>query len=191
MTAKRPPARKRLLETADQLFYAEGVHIVGIDRIIEEAGVAKGSLFYNFSGKDDLVAAYLAARDESHRSRIARHVQGCESATEKLLAIFEALQEVVGSPYYNGCPFANANAEAAPDGVEEQALRTYRGWLGGMFHELAAEAGFADPAAVADRLCLLYDGAIATSQLDKRPDAVRIAKELAATVLDASPRDAS
>ena len=76
MTTKRSSARERLLNAADRLFYSEGVHTVGIDRIIDEAGVAKGSLFYNFSGKDDLVAAYLAGRDERRRARMARHMEG-------------------------------------------------------------------------------------------------------------------
>ncbi|WP_030980732.1 TetR/AcrR family transcriptional regulator [Streptomyces sp. NRRL S-1824] len=189
MTTKRTSARQRLLDTADRLFYAEGVHTVGIDRIIEEAGVAKGSLFYNFSGKDGLVAAYLAARDENRRERVARYLEGLDAPVERLLAVFDALQEAVSSPGYNGCPFANANAEAAPDSVEAEALRTFRGWLADMLLALTKEAGFADPAGVADRLRLLYDGAVANSQLDAHPDAVRLAKELAAMLLQASPRD--
>ncbi|MEU1200026.1 TetR/AcrR family transcriptional regulator [Streptomyces sp. NPDC005813] len=189
MTAKRTPARQRLLETADRLFYTEGVHTVGIDRVIEEAGVAKGSLFYNFSNKDGLVAAYLAGRDESRRKRVARHLEGLDDPVGKILAVFDALQEVVSAPGYNGCPFANANAEAAPGSVEAQALRTFRGWLADMFLALAEEAGFVDPADTADRLRLLYDGAVANAQLDAHPGAVGLAKELASMVLQASPRN--
>src|SRR4051812_7181715 len=116
MAAKAPTARQRLLDAADRLFYAEGVHTVGIDRLIEEAGVAKGSLFYNFSGKDDLVAAYLAGRDQRRRARIAQHQDGVDDPADRLLAIFDALHEAATAPGYNGCPFANANAEAGPDG---------------------------------------------------------------------------
>ena len=76
MTARARSARTKLLDAADRLFYAEGVHTVGIDRIIEEAGVANGSLFYNFSGKDDLVAAYLAVGYHSRRPRITREHEG-------------------------------------------------------------------------------------------------------------------
>jgi AcrR family transcriptional regulator len=181
----RVPARERLLDAADRLFYAEGVHTVGIDRLIEEAGVAKGSLFYNFSGKDDLVAAYLGGRDQRRRERIARHQEGLDDPVAKLLAVFDALQEAVASPGYNGCPFANANAEALPGSVEAEALRTFRGWLADLFLGLCTEAGYADPQDVAARLQLLYDGAVANSQLDRHPDAVRLAKELASSVLDA------
>ncbi|MGY0390641.1 TetR/AcrR family transcriptional regulator [Nocardioides sp. WG-D5] len=188
MTTKRPSARERLLDAADRLFYAEGVHTVGIDRIIDEAGVAKGSLFYNFSGKDDLVSAYLAGREERRRLRIARHFEGLTDPIEKLLAIFDALQEAVTSPSYNGCAFANATAEAAPDSIEAVALRNVRGWLSELILGLTTEAGFVDPSAVADRLQLLYDGAVSNSQLDTHPAAVRVAKEMAELVLETGLR---
>ncbi|TDK24844.1 TetR/AcrR family transcriptional regulator [Arthrobacter crusticola] len=188
MVSTRPSARQRLLEAADRLFYSEGVHTVGIDKVIQEAGVAKGSLFYNFSGKDDLVAAYLEGRDQRRRDRIARHQQGLKDPIEKLLAIFDALNEAVSAPGYRGCAFANANAEALPGSVEAKALRTFRDWLADTLLALSEEAGFTDAADVAARLGLLYDGAVANSQLDTHPDAVRLAKELASMVLNNSPR---
>ena len=188
MSTKRLSARERLLGAADRLFYAEGVHTVGIDRIIDEAGVAKGSLFYNFTGKDDLVAAYLAGRDERRRARIARHFEGLSDPDQKLLAIFDALHESVTAPGYNGCAFANANAEAGPDSVEAAALRTFRRWLSDLFLDLATEADFSEPAAIAERLGLLYDGAVANAQLDAHPDAALIAKVMAQQVLETAPR---
>ncbi|MDH2412880.1 helix-turn-helix domain containing protein [Nocardioides sp. CER19] len=191
MTATRPSARDRLLQAADRLFYAEGVHTVGIDRIIEEAGVAKGSLFYNFAGKDDLVASYLAGRDERRRARIARHTEGLTDPVDKLLAVFDALQEAVGEPGYNGCAFANASAEAAPGSVEAVALRTYRGWFGDLLLRLATEAAYDDPSGVADRLRVIYDGAASGARLDAQPAAVAVAKELARLVLETAPRSAA
>jgi AcrR family transcriptional regulator len=188
MSTKRPSARERLLDAADRLFYAEGVHTVGIDRIIEEAGVAKGSLFYNFSGKDDLVASYLAGRDERRRARIDRFTAGLTDPVDKLLAVFDALNEAVTEPGYNGCAFANASAEAAPDSVEAAALRHYRGWFRELLVELATEAGYADPAGVAAQLRLVYDGAVASARLDSHPAAVQVAKGLAELVLATAPR---
>lgn len=188
MSGTRVSARDRLLDAADRLFYTEGVHTVGIDRIIEEAGVAKGSLFYNFAGKEELVVAYLARRDERRRERIARHTATADGPVAKLLAVFDALDESVSSPGYNGCAFANANAEARADSVEAAALREYRGWLDRLFLDLATEAGYADPRAVADRLRVLYDGAVANAQLDAHRAAVAIAREMAALVLDTAPR---
>lgn len=188
MASTKLPARQRLLDAADKLFYAEGVHTVGIDRLIEEAGVAKGSLFYNFSGKDDLVAAYLEGRDRQRRERIARFQQGLDDPVDKLLAIFDALQETVCSPGWRGCPFANASAEALPGSVEAEALRAFREWLSSAILSLCEEAGLAEPAGVAARLRLLYDGAVSSSNLDAKPEAVGWAKELASKVLHDAPR---
>src|SRR5690349_14587539 len=100
---RRPPARERLLEAADRLFYAEGIHTVGIDRVIEEAGVAKGSLFYNFAGKDDLVAAYLARRHERRVARVQARFEGLSDPVEKLVAIFDVLHDIASQPGYRGC----------------------------------------------------------------------------------------
>ena len=75
-----------------------------------------------------------------------------------------------------------------PGSVEAKALRTFRDWLANTLLALAKEAGFTDAADVAARLGLLYDGAVANSQLDTHPDAVRLAKELASMVLNSSPR---
>lgn len=80
---------------------------------------------------------------------------------DKLLAIFEALEEAVAEPGYKGCPFANANAEARPGSVESTALRTFRDWLANAMVSLCEEEGFARPEDVSARLCLLYDGAVA------------------------------
>jgi AcrR family transcriptional regulator len=188
MTTKRASARERLLDAADRLFYAEGVHTVGIDRIIEEAGVAKGSLFYNFSGKGELVAAYLAGRRERRRERIERHCAGLTDPVDKLLALFDALAEAAAEPGFRGCAFANASAEAGPDSVEAAALRDYRGWFDDLVLSLTTEAGYADPAGVAERIRLLYDGAVANTQLDSNRGAVAVAKEMAQLVLASAPR---
>ena len=179
----RTSARSRLLATADRLFYAEGVHAVGIDRLIKEAGVAKGSLFHNFTGKDELIAAYLQGRAVQRRERIAEHQEGLDDPVDKVLAVFDALAEAAGSPTYNGCPFANATAEARGDGVEAREMRHFRDWLNGEFRRLSEQADLTEPQRVADRLQVLYDGAVSTSHLDGRPEAVSTAKALAIDVL--------
>src|SRR6185436_17156442 len=87
----RQPARERLLAAADELFYAEGVQSVGIDKVIERAGVAKASLYGNFNGKDDLVRAYLEARQEARRAAIQAKLALREAPRDKLLAVFDAM----------------------------------------------------------------------------------------------------
>src|SRR6478609_9372006 len=91
----RRPARERLLAAAEELFYQEGVQSVGIDRIIERAGVAKASLYGNFKGKEDLVRAYLHARHDARRAAIEERLAMHESAREKLLAVFDAMGDAI------------------------------------------------------------------------------------------------
>src|SRR5260221_11253920 len=91
-------ARERLLAAASELFYAEGVHTVGIDRVIEKAGVAKASLYNTFGSKDELVRAYLEGRHARVAGRVTRHVDGHQTARGKLLAGFEAQGERFAEP---------------------------------------------------------------------------------------------
>src|SRR6195256_3255583 len=80
--------RDRLLAAADELFYAEGVHVVGIDRIVEHAGVAKASLYSTFGSKDELVRAYLEQHFRRRRARIARILAAYHTPRERLLGVF-------------------------------------------------------------------------------------------------------
>src|SRR5258708_2224696 len=119
-------ARDRLLAAANELFYEEGVHTVGIDRVIERAGVAKASLYSTFGSKEDLVLAYLKFRAEARERRISERVARYEEPRARLLAIFELLCELVTEPSFRGCAFANACAEGprAESKVAEAAARS-------------------------------------------------------------------
>src|ERR1700751_5844461 len=107
-TTKRPSARERLLAASDELFYRDGVHSTGIDAVIEKAGVAKGSLYYIFGGKDELVAAYLRCRHDAWRQRVEAVQAGIEDPDAKILAIFDEVAEEGARPDFWGCPFYNA-----------------------------------------------------------------------------------
>src|SRR3954464_4577654 len=102
-------ARERLLAAANELFYEEGVHTVGIDRVIERAGVAKASLYSTFGSKEELVRAYLQGRADARRQRIADAIAGHDDPREQLLAIFDALGASIARPNYRGCAFINAS----------------------------------------------------------------------------------
>src|SRR5689334_24384056 len=91
--AVRPSARERLLAAANELFYAHGVHTVGIDRIIEHAGVAKASLYSTFGSKEELVRAYLDARGLRRRDRILERIGRQGDPRRKILSVFELLGE--------------------------------------------------------------------------------------------------
>ena len=164
-TAKRLSARERLLAASDELFYCNGVHSTGIDAVIEKAGVAKGSLYYIFGGKDELVAAYLRGRLDAWRERVDAAQAGIDDPEEKILAVFDAIADDVSRPDFRGCPFVNAAAEAPAGAAQELAIKEYRRWVRQSFKALAAETGVTDPAALADALIVLYDGALATVEV--------------------------
>jgi AcrR family transcriptional regulator len=184
--AVRPSARERLLAAANELFYNEGVHTVGIDRIIEQAGVAKASLYNTFGSKDELVRAYLETRQASVAHRIMQAVERYESPRERLLAVFEGQAELFAQPDYRGCEFARASAESHPGDVAEQATESYRRWVRALLTELATQAGVPEPEALARQLQLLYDGSGQSARLDRDPQAAARARAAAATLLDAA-----
>ena len=138
------PARERLLAAANELFYAEGVHTVGIDRVIEKAGVAKASLYNTFGSKDELVRAYLQGRHARMTARITRHVEGRQAARAKLLAVFEAQAELFAEPEFRGCAFAMATAEAH-SAVVDQAADDYRAWVRSLLTGLPRGGGAGRP----------------------------------------------
>jgi len=182
----RQPARERLLAAAGELFYEEGVQSVGIDKVIERAGVAKASLYGNFKGKDDLVRAYLDARFEARRAAIEAKLVLHEAPRDKLLSVFDAMAEAFAKPNYRGCAFLRASAEMPAEASGREVCRDARRWTRELFSRLAKEAGAAKPEALARQLLLIYDGAAASAQLDSDPDIAAAARGAAEILIDAS-----
>ena len=186
-SAPRPSARERLLAAADELFYAEGVHTVGIDRIIERAGVAKASLYSTFGSKDELVRAYLQGRHETRRVRLLGRLEQFGNPRDKLLGVFDYLGELAESSNFRGCAFYNANAEG-PDGggPGAEVCEINRAWTRELLTTLAASAGAREPAALAAQLVILYDGSTVGARMDRSAAATATAKLVAAILLDAA-----
>jgi AcrR family transcriptional regulator len=181
---KRASARDRLLAASDELFYRDGVHTTGIDAIIERAGVAKGSLYYNFASKDELVAAYLRGQHETWRTKVEDMQAAVDDPGEKILVIFDAIADYASLPDYRGCPFINAAAETPVGEAHEQATKEFRGWLRDTMRKLALQTGVADPNGLVDALVVLYDGAITTAAMDHTASAAaRTAKGIARVTL--------
>jgi AcrR family transcriptional regulator len=181
-------ARDRLLDAADRLFYNEGVHSVGIDRVLQEAGVAKGSLYYNFGGKDELVRAYLDNRHTRWAARIAQYQAKVETPEQKIFAIFDALADLFAEPDFRGCTFINAAAEAQPGSAEELATKDFRTWLHELFTVLVAAAGCQNVPTLSLQLVLLYDGSNIAAQMDANPQAAQAARTAAEALLATAPR---
>jgi AcrR family transcriptional regulator len=184
--AARQSARDRLLAAANELFYNEGVHTVGIDRIIEQAGVAKASLYNTFGSKDELVRAYLETRQASVTQRIMQAVDRYDTPRERLLAVFEGQGDLFSGPDYRGCAFARASAESHPGDQAEQAAGAYRHWVRALLTDLAAAAGAPEPDTLARQLHLLYDGSSQSARMDHDPSVAAAARDCAAVLLDAA-----
>ena len=162
----RRSARERLLETANRLFYAEGVQTVGIDRIIEESGVAKASLYNAFGSKEALIEAYLHGRHEGTTAKLTKAIESVEDPREKILAVFDVQARTFAEKGFNGCAFMGASAEAREGSLIDHAAAEFRGWIRAMFVELARGVGAADPERLGRQLHVLYDGGIVTARMD-------------------------
>ena len=182
--ADRRPARERLLAAADELFYEEGVNLVGIDRVIERAGVAKASLYDCFGSKEELIRSYLQQRHEARQLRLGERMAGCATPTEKILAVFDLMADVAANPDFRGCAFARASAEARPGSSVKAMCDESRAWNLALFAELAKQAGAADPGRVAQELRLIYDGALLSAHVDASNTAVATARAMAEMVLE-------
>jgi AcrR family transcriptional regulator len=159
------PARRRLLETATRLFYAEGVHAVGIDRIIAEAGVAKATFYKHFPSKDDLVVAYLEEQDRLGRAAVSALPR--KPPFEMIVAILDRIGTAAGAGGYRGCPFLNVAAEY-PDRSSpvRQLIERRRAWYRETFERLVKEMGGPQPATTAGLLVALSDGLLESAYLD-------------------------
>lgn len=182
----KPSARERLLAAANELFYAEGVQSVGIDRVIEHAGVAKASLYNTFGGKEQLVRAYLDTRHAGTADRITRAVAERDTPREQMLAVFESQGRQFDRPDFHGCAFIRAGSEASPGGLVQEAADTFRRWMRELFTRLAAEAGAADPEALAHQLQFLYDGAGVSALMDHDSTVAADSRAAAAALITAA-----
>jgi AcrR family transcriptional regulator len=180
----RLSARERLLAAAGELFYEEGIQNVGVDRVIERAGVAKASLYNTYGSKDELVKAYLESRHARMTARVTRAIEHAPTPRTKLLAVFDAQAELFAEPGFNGCAFIGAASGAPRDATVEHVSDAYRAWVRALLTELATRAGADDPAGLARQLHLLYDGGAVSARLDHDPTAASAARAVAEQLLD-------
>jgi AcrR family transcriptional regulator len=181
------PVRDRIMATACRLFYEEGIQAVGIQRIIDEAGIAKASLYAHFASKDELVAAYLEAKGQAARDTLGVHLDNPRLGPKaKILKLFDMMIETAANPAFRGCAFQNASAEVADRSHPIRvAAGAQRAWLHDTFARLAREVAGGGPAGdrLAGALMVLYDGAAATSVIDGNPSAARHARWAAEKML--------
>jgi AcrR family transcriptional regulator len=183
--AATPSARERLLAAAHELFYAEGVQTVGIDRVIERAGVAKASLYNVFGSKEELIRAYLEERHVGTLRALGEAVARHSDPRARLLAVFDAQAELFAQPGFRGCAFASACAEAPAGGLIQEAATSYREEIRELLVALSEAAGARDPAALGGQLQIVYDGAALSARMDRDPAIATAARAAAASLVDA------
>jgi AcrR family transcriptional regulator len=159
------------LSTASELFYREGVRAVGIQRVIDEAGIAKASLYAHFESKDELVAACLDKRIGEWRAHVDEQLQrSTTDARGRLLLFFDLLVAWIGSPKFRGCPMQSMSAEIAdPDHPAKRAMAVHRAWLHDLVRRLIVDAGLKPADELTGALVVLYDGASASALVDGDP----------------------
>lgn len=160
-------ARERLLRTAAGLFYREGIHAVGVDRILAEAGVTRATMYRHFAGKEDLVVAYLDLEDAVIRGYFEAAAATGGSPTDLLEAVVDGIAGDAERYHTRGCPFINAGAEY-PDAASpvRAVVRRHRDWFRATLAEVTTAAGVPEPGAAADALVLLRDAMLVGRYLD-------------------------
>ena len=158
--------RQRILDTASEMFYREGVRAVGIDAIIARSGVAKMSLYRSFPSKDALVAAWLEDRNQFFWQRWERaEATHAGDPRGQLEAILDMVAVTASHPKWRGCPFLNTGTEfPEPDHPARAVILVHKRAVGERLRSLAGAAGARDPDLLAQQLQLLIDGAYAIGQ---------------------------
>ncbi|MFC4856031.1 TetR/AcrR family transcriptional regulator [Actinophytocola glycyrrhizae] len=159
-------ARSRLLATATRLFYAEGLHSVGIDRIVAEGKVTRATLYRHFPSKDDLVVAYLQGIAHMEREGVGKALASDLPAADTLRAIARSIAESIQSAHFRGCAFLNAVAEY-PDPAHpvHQTVLAHREWFLSTVTDVLAQVGETPPELAGRHFVMLRDGAMASGCL--------------------------
>ncbi|MEO8619626.1 MAG: TetR/AcrR family transcriptional regulator [bacterium] len=175
--------RERLLDAADRLFYQEGVRAVGIDRVLAEADAAKASLYQHFGSKDQLVASYLERRIADARVSVEAYLADTPPS-ERALKFFDWVVEWAESKDFRGCPLQHTVSELTDAAHPARAIaHDQRTWFTERFLEWTRAAGIKDAKATARALMVLFDGAVAGSEVDgphRASDARWLARKLLA-----------
>src|SRR5262249_11037184 len=155
----------RILDSACQLFYKEGVQATGIDRVLSEAGGAKPSLYAHYGSKDDLVRAYLERQADAWMTRVHARIGPAEGRAG-LLRLFDMLGDFASAKDFRGCPFLNATSELAdPSHPGRAVLRRQREWLHGLIRGLLSAVGVRDLDPVSPAVVVVHCRALASALL--------------------------
>ena len=178
--------REQIIEAADALFYGEGIRSASMDAIAAKAGVTKRTIYYHFPSKDDLIAAYLTARDEPTFARQAAWLdETAGDLPEQVLGLFENLARAMETPRWKGCGFIRAAAELAGTPghpalkIGSAHKKRFEAWL----EDRIATAGLSEPALRSRQVMILLDGAAAQVLIHRDPAYALAAGQAAAALV--------
>ena len=178
----RTPARDRILAAASELFYREGVHQVGVDRIVAESGVAKMSLYNHFKSKDALIGAWLEQQGEQWRRWFRERVEAvAPQPGDRLLAVFDVLEEWFRQPDFRGCPFINSSVELVnPEHPGYQMALQHQQAIVDYMRGLVEAARLSNAETLTQQLVILMEGAIVVAMMQRNSNAAKLAQQAAA-----------
>lgn len=190
MAVTKKPAREKIVDAANRLFYGEGIRAVSVDAIAAKAGVTKNTLYYHFKSKDDLVAEYLTSRDQPNLKLYEKWFDAATgSAADKTEAIFLHVAKAARHPKWKGCGFLRTAGELAnlpghpAMKIGADHKKKFESWLARQF----TEANISHPEGLARQVVLLMDGAFSTMLVHRDPayaeEAGRAAKALVSAQL--------
>ena len=186
----RLPRREHIISTAIELFREYGYHATGIDRIVDEAGVSKKTLYAHFHSKEELLIAALRHYDGLFRNNFMRKVdQTAKTPRDRLLAIFDVAEAWFSQNKFFGCMFINVIGEySKKESPIRDICRQFKQLMRNYIKELCVQAGAKEPDVLADKLALLFEGAVVTSQVSQKPQAAKTAKDIARSLIAQMPR---
>ena len=177
--------RDHLLAVAQRMFCETGFHAVSVDSIVEEAGVARMTLYKNFGSKDDLIVATLRREDKMFRQWLVSSIEARSNCPEdRILSLFRALRDRFASEGFYGCAFIRASIEyPSPNHPVHRVAREHKEMIRSYLRGLAAEVERADSVTLSEQLYLLVEGAITASQLHGEPWPAEYARQAAERLL--------
>jgi len=190
-----PPSRRdELVDAAMRIFYRNGFHNTGLDQIQKESGISKMTLYNHFKSKDELIVAALRRRDEMFRNNLMKFVETqSKDSTERILAVFDALDAWFNEDTFNGCMFINASAEYCdPDCPARRVAAEHKLEIIRYIQELCIAAKLDNPEELAQQLYMLIEGSIVVAHLVGRvsnnshllSDSAHRAKRMAAGLIE-------
>ncbi len=184
---RRAEKRDYLLDTAIRLFNRHGYHATGVDRLMQETGIAKTTLYRHFGSKEELIVAALAKVDEDARDELRTFVEvATDDPRARILATFDQLAIWLADREFKGCPFVAAASEfGAPNDPVLQQARLHKRLTLAYFEELVRAARIPEPKRIARQIVMLHEGAIAFAQVLGHQGVAANAKQAAERLISA------